>query len=220
MKQLVPQRIPRAVQAILPQIHWHGNRSAGKILYLTFDDGPHPEFTPALLEILARYGAGATFFLVGERAARYPILAAEIGRQGHSLGNHAWEHRRLCREPSLALARQILRAHRQLAPLPGFMPLLRPPYGYFGPALLRLAPRLNYKLVLWSLSLEDYSTRWQHRDLAAALLQRVRPGDIVLLHDGHAHSATTVQAMQHFIPACLDRGFQLRTLQEVACSPS
>ena len=218
MKQLVPQRIPRSVQAVLPQICWRGN--GDKALYLTFDDGPHPEFTPALLDVLAGHGVAATFFLIGSRAARYPELAAQIGRLGHCIGSHAWQHRRLWWQPGKTLARQILRAHRQLSPLPGFRPLLRPPFGQFGPKLLRMAPRLAYRLVLWTLSPEDYAPKWQKRDLSEALLQQVRPGDIVLLHDGHANSATTVQAMQRFIPACLERGFQLRTLREVACNPS
>ena len=105
---------------------------------ITFDDGPHPEGTPAVLEVLAGAGARATFFLVGEQVARYPSVAAEIAAAGHEIGIHGYRHVLLLRRAPTALREDFVRAHDVIASATGTEPTLyRPPYGVFsGPALL------------------------------------------------------------------------------------
>jgi peptidoglycan-N-acetylglucosamine deacetylase len=150
---------------------------------LTFDDGPHPEFTPRLLDILERHAAPATFFMLGEAAQRYPELVRRIAATGHAIGNHSWDH------PSFPLItgrerREQIRACGQ-ALLQYGQRLFRPPYGQQSAKSRLDALWLRYTVVTWSLEVGD----WWDPDtgrMLELLLRRIRPGSIVLLHDSLA----------------------------------
>jgi peptidoglycan/xylan/chitin deacetylase (PgdA/CDA1 family) len=155
-------------------------RTAEDAVALTFDDGPDPETTPVLLDLLARHGARATFFLVGARAARHPELVARIAAEGHEIGNHSWDHPSLPTLDAAGQADQISRTAAVLAPHGGR--LMRPPYGDQTFRTHRIARRLGCRVVLWSVNGGD----WRGEDadtLAERLIARVGPGAIVLLHD-------------------------------------
>lgn len=147
---------------------------------LTFDDGPHPEFTPRLLDILERYQARATFFMVGEVAQRYPDLVQRVAKAGHAIGNHTWDH------PSMPLIggrerrTQIRACARAVAPYGSR--LFRPPYGNQNLASRLDALWLGYEVVTWNLHAEDWldhEAEW----MADRLIKQIRPGSIILLHD-------------------------------------
>jgi peptidoglycan/xylan/chitin deacetylase (PgdA/CDA1 family) len=154
-------------------------------LYLTFDDGPHPQATPAVLEVLARHGAPATFFLVGQRAAVERGLVADVLRAGHAIGNHSSDHgyghffrgRRHLRDwvaDSEALLEDVTGR-----PTAGF----RPPAGVRTPELGWALAELGVPLVMWRVRFFDAVVPW--RPLwAHASLRMTPPGAIVLLHDG------------------------------------
>ncbi|WP_299131222.1 polysaccharide deacetylase family protein [uncultured Amaricoccus sp.] len=155
-------------------------RLAEKRMALTFDDGPDPETTPAVLDALARHGMRATFFLVGERAARYPELVARIAAEGHEIGNHGWDHPSLPTLPAAAVREQIARTRATLAP--HGQALMRPPYGDQSLATHLAARRLGYKVVIWSVVGRD----WLDEDaeaIAGRILAEAAPGAIALLHD-------------------------------------
>jgi peptidoglycan/xylan/chitin deacetylase (PgdA/CDA1 family) len=155
-------------------------RSREKLMALTFDDGPDPDWTPRLLDLLARRGMRGTFFLVGARAARYPELVARIAAEGHEIGNHSWDHPSLPTLSWRAVAAQLARARAALAPHGAR--LMRPPYGDQTPASHLIARCLGYRVVLWSVNPHD----WEARDaeaLAERILAKAGPGAIVLLHD-------------------------------------
>ena len=156
------------------------SRTDERLMALTFDDGPDPEHTPRLLEVLARHGAKATFFMVGARAARHPELVARVAAEGHEIGNHGWDHPSLPSLPSAAVAEQIERTRAVLAP--HGQALMRPPYGHQDLRTHRIARRLGYRPVFWSVTGED----WRGHDaatIAGHVLERAAPGAIVLLHD-------------------------------------
>ena len=147
---------------------------------LTFDDGPHPEDTPPLLDLLARHGARATFFMVGKSARRWPGLVRQVAEAGHAVGNHTWDHSsfRLIsgrfRRAQLAWCREALAPHGA--------PLFRPPYGEQGLGARLDARRLGYDVVCWDAIAEDW------RDdpaevMVARVMRRLEPGSIVLFHD-------------------------------------
>lgn len=147
---------------------------------LTFDDGPHPEYTPRLLDILERYQARATFFMVGEAAKRHPDLVSQVARAGHVVGNHTWDH------PSFPLLSSSERRGQfrawELATAPHGQRLFRPPYGHQSVASCLDAKRFGYDIVHWSLAARD----WLDHDaewMAARLVDQIQPGSVVLFHD-------------------------------------
>jgi peptidoglycan-N-acetylglucosamine deacetylase len=157
---------------------------------LTFDDGPHPQGTPAVLELLAREGAVATFFLVGEQTLRFPSLAAEIVAAGHEIGLHGHAHTLLLRRSPAALAGDLDRAVAAIVDTTGVVPALyRPPYGVFSSGGLRLCRRRGWEPVLWSRWGRDWGRRETPEAIARRAAEGVVSGDIVLLHDADHYSA-------------------------------
>ncbi len=154
---------------------------------LTFDDGPHPEITPRLLDVLDRNGAQATFFLLGERALEYPGLVAQIAERGHGIGSHGFRHSwNWWRTPD-ALARDLDRSERILAGVLREPKLCRPPYGMASPQWLSAARRHGYRTVLWSLGSGD----WKYTspgEIVRRVRRRLRPGAIVLFHECRAET--------------------------------
>lgn len=147
---------------------------------LTFDDGPHPQFTPRFLELLRRYDARATFFMVGKAAQRYPEVVAEVARGGHTLANHSWDH------PSFVLASRAERWSQikawEATLQPHGVRFFRPPFGQLSLAARLDLMRMGYTVVGWSVDVGD----WHERDAAkisSRLIDNIVPGCIVILHD-------------------------------------
>jgi peptidoglycan/xylan/chitin deacetylase (PgdA/CDA1 family) len=164
---------------------------------LTFDDGPDPQHTPAMIEMLARHGVQATFFVVGERARRYPQLMREIAAHGHTIGSHTHTHRVITELSREELARELDLCGRVIADTTGQdeTRLLRPPKGRISPASLLRARALGYCVVHWSVTYSDYL-----RDGLDSLLARIRarpprPRDIVLMHDVVPESCAALERM-------------------------
>ncbi len=150
------------------------------IAALTFDDGPNPEFTPQLLDVLDKYNAKATFFMVGKAARNCPKLVKKIANNGHAIGNHSWNH------PSLPLLRasqrkkQILACQRAIAPYG--QKLFRPPYGHQSLASHVDAFQLGYKVVGWDIAAEDWLGN-NVEFMVEKTATKIRPGSIILFHD-------------------------------------
>jgi peptidoglycan/xylan/chitin deacetylase (PgdA/CDA1 family) len=157
---------------------------------LTFDDGPHPQGTPAVLEILAAHGATATFFLVGEQVQRHRSVAAEIAAAGHAIALHGFRHRNLLTVPPRALAADLDHAHALIAEATGQAPsVYRPPFGIFSPAGLAIARRRGWEPMLWSQWGKDWRRFTKPQTIARRVTASVAPGDVLLLHDADYYSA-------------------------------
>lgn len=157
---------------------------------LTFDDGPHPEGTPRVLETLREARAPATFFLAGEQVARRPALAAEIVAAGHRVELHCYRHRNLLRLTVGQFLEDAERARAVIEDASGqAVADYRPPYGIFSGATLRAVRRNGWRPVLWS----KWGRDWARRATADSIVRRstlgARPGDILLLHDADYYSA-------------------------------
>jgi peptidoglycan/xylan/chitin deacetylase (PgdA/CDA1 family) len=162
-------------------------RLPGDGVALTFDDGPHPEGTPAVLEALG--DVKATFFMVGEQVERHPELAAEVAARGHEIALHGFRHRNQMRVTPRWLAGDLARGAQAIADATGVVPrLYRPPYGIFTPAGLALARR-TYSLLLWSTWGRDWRARTSAEAIARLATRSARPGDVILLHDADWYSA-------------------------------
>jgi peptidoglycan/xylan/chitin deacetylase (PgdA/CDA1 family) len=156
---------------------------------ITFDDGPHPEGTPAALEALGAARARATFFLVGEQVERHPSLAAEIVAAGHGVASHGYRHRNQLRRRPGELADDLRRAHVVIADAAGREPeVYRPPYGIFSWPGLALA-REEWTPLLWSRWGRDWAARATPESIAAKVADGLAGGDVLLLHDADTYSA-------------------------------
>jgi peptidoglycan/xylan/chitin deacetylase (PgdA/CDA1 family) len=158
---------------------------------LTFDDGPHREGTPAVLEQLASRGARATFFLVGEQVRRHPELARRIADEGHEVAVHCDRHTLLLRRRARTAEADLGRAFETIASASGAAPsVYRPPYGVFSAAALHEARRRGWRPLLWSRWGRDWSRRASPASIARRATRGLRPGDVVVLHDSDAYSAS------------------------------
>ncbi|MDQ2968927.1 MAG: polysaccharide deacetylase family protein [Actinomycetota bacterium] len=150
---------------------------------LTFDDGPHPQGTPAVLELLRAAGATATFFLVGEQVERWPAVAAEIAAAGHEIALHGHRHQLLLRRTPAALREDLDHAGEVIAAATGFRPTCyRPPYGVFSAGGLALVRRRGWASLLWSRWGRDWEARATGAGVARHATAHLRAGDVVLLH--------------------------------------
>jgi peptidoglycan/xylan/chitin deacetylase (PgdA/CDA1 family) len=156
---------------------------------LTFDDGPHPQGTPAVLEVLREHRATATFFLAGEQVVRRPALVAEIVAAGHRVELHCYHHRNLLRLGPRAFLEDAERARVAIEEASGqAVADYRPPYGIFSAANLRAARR-HWRPVLWSRWGRDWDRRASPESIARRSSAGIGAGDIVLLHDADYYSA-------------------------------
>jgi peptidoglycan-N-acetylglucosamine deacetylase len=177
-----------AVGAALPVVL---RQDGEKGVALTFDDGPHPQGTPAVLEALREAGALATFFLAGEQVARRPALAAEIVAAGHRVELHCHRHRNQLRLTPRQLLDDAERARAAIEEASGQeVSDYRPPYGIFSAVGLRAVRGRGWRPVLWSQWGRDWTRRATAGSIARGATATVRAGDIVLLHDADYYSAS------------------------------
>ncbi len=153
-------------------------------VYLTFDDGPDPVWTPRVLDVLAACQAPATFFAIGQSVQRYPALMRRIAADGHDVGNHTWSHRHPWWLSTRAARREVRDGFAAIADATGVAPrAFRPPHGRLRPCMIEEAERGGQRLVLWSVSAIDWGPFGAARHIAGRL-NRVRAGDVILMHDG------------------------------------
>jgi peptidoglycan/xylan/chitin deacetylase (PgdA/CDA1 family) len=157
---------------------------------LTFDDGPHPEGTPAVLELLARAGHRAMFFMVGEQVERRPSLVREVADQGHAIALHGYRHRFQPRLGERTLEDDMRRGYEAIGDATGLEPdYHRPPYGAYSPSGLRLARDAGLKPLLWSRWGKDWRKFTTPPRIARRVTRAIVLGDVILLHDADFYSA-------------------------------
>jgi peptidoglycan/xylan/chitin deacetylase (PgdA/CDA1 family) len=183
---------------------------------ITFDDGPHAQGTPAVLEVLAQRGARATFFLVGEQVLRNPALAAEIAGRGHAIGLHCHRHRNLLRLAPRQVREDHVRALAAIEDATAVAPALyRPPYGILNAAALRSARSNGMRTLLWSHWGRDWEARATPQSILARLTDGAGEGAVMLLHDADDYGASgSWQATATALPRVLDT-LEQRGLQAV-----
>ncbi|ADV14885.1 putative xylanase/chitin deacetylase [Mesorhizobium australicum WSM2073] len=189
-------------------------------VYLTFDDGPDPVWTPEVLDVLAQHRTPATFFLIGDAAVDRPELVRRIIADGHEVANHTMTHRDLSRCEPGEVEREIVEANSaiRMACPQAAVRYFRAPYGSWTKEALKASASTGLAPLHWSVDPRDWAR--PGADLIVdAVLAGVRPGAIVLLHDGCECSRSdprdqTVVALSRLIPALHDRGFTVRPLPQ------
>jgi peptidoglycan/xylan/chitin deacetylase (PgdA/CDA1 family) len=184
ISELLAPHVPRAAAALGIQ------RTVSGGVALTFDDGPHPEGTPAVLEVLDEADMKATFFLVGEQVERRPSLAAEIARRGHLVALHGFRHRPQPLIGAAAVEDDLARGAAAIESATGAQPSLhRPPYGLYSSAGLAAVRRNGWQPLLWSKWGKDWRRLTTPQRIAARATRELRPGDVILLHDADFYSS-------------------------------
>jgi len=179
---------------------------------LTFDDGPDPEVTPRVLELLASNDWRATFFVVGRRAEKHPALLRSIATAGHTIGNHTYSHIRCSSLKAAEFSKEVDRTDqiiRDACPTPASPPLFRPPWGSITPLQTAFLWRQGRSIGFWSLSCDD-SVESATVATAGKAALRARPRDIVLLHDIRP---LVLELLQILIPDLRRRGIKSVSLR-------
>lgn len=177
---------------IYPKALWRMNRHE-KAVYLTFDDGPIPEATPFILDVLEQFGIKATFFMVGDNARKYPHLLEEVRRRGHRIGNHTFNHIGGFRWLSKKYLQNAEKANELLK-----TDLFRPPHGWMKPMQYERLCR-RYRIVMWDLVTRDYSKRLTAEDVLDNVKRYARNGSIITFHD----SLKSIEKLRTALPASL-----------------
>ena len=186
-----------------------------KVVALTYDDGPNPFGTQAVLDLLARRNVHATFFLVGNRVQQYPELAQKIWQAGHQVGNHSWSHSLLMFKTYATVWQEVEKTDLLLRQL-GYTDEIyfRSPHGMKFISLPRVLNTMHKKNILFDVVAWDWRSPGAPK-IARKVLHEVRPGSIILLHDGVGKQSDTLKAVDHIITTLKDRGFKFVTVAEL-----
>lgn len=184
-----------------------------KTVALTFDDGPHGTLTPRILNILAKYNAKCTFFVLGSNVQRYPGIVSRMVSEGHEVANHSWNHPNLATSSRASVASQLSRTNDAIVNACGRKPrLMRPPYGACNASLCSwMKSEYGLTTVLWSVDTND----WRKPGVSAVISRAVngaKPGSIILVHDIHSSTADAVEGIVKGLQA---RGYELVTVSEL-----
>lgn len=184
-----------------------------KQVALTFDDGPHAQFTPQILAILKKYDVKATFFVVGKMAKQYPNLVRAEAAAGHDVGNHTYDHVNLTKVPVPTVATEWLKCNQTIRSILGRDPVFaRPPGGDYDKEVIKAATAAGLTTVLWTDDPGDYAKPGD-KTIETRVLSRIDNGGIILIHDGIQQ---TIDVLPEIIEQLRARGFKFVTMTEMA----
>jgi len=213
------------MQHLYPKVTWRrGDASVRptndkRVIYLTFDDGPIPEVTPRILDILREKKVKATFFVVGDNVRKHPELLQSILNEGHRVGNHTFHHLPGWQTSLAEYLRDVSACDEQLAAAMNTQqltrsdhPLFRPPYGRMRANQLRELRNAGYEIILWDVLTHDYNPRFSTEKLLNIVRRYSRNGSIVVFHDSLKSNERMLAALPQAIDWWYDNGFVLCTL--------
>lgn len=203
---MIIEQPARFLRWLYPHALWRMDTSE-KSVYLTFDDGPIPEATPFILDVLDQLGIRATFFMVGDNARKYPHLLEEVRRRGHRIGNHTYNHIGGLRWTSWKYLANVKKAEEILQS----NQLFRPPHGWMKLMQYRTMRYCGWRVVMWDVVTRDYSNRLTAEDVLDNVKRYTRNGSIITFHD----SIKSIDKLKSILPEALqwlvDQGYEFRT---------
>lgn len=210
---------PRKVRAARPKLPAarpaqivYAIRTSQKVFALTFDDGPHPTYTPQVLAVLKKRGVKATFFMVGAMVRAYPQMAQKVRNAGHATASHSWSHPLAPKSPKTEIERTDAVMKSVLG---NRNTLFRPPYGLLHNGMADAALGRGESVIIWSSFGADWDKKATAKTIAAKVLRRASPGGIALLHDGGGNRGATVAALPIIIEALKKRGYRFVTVPQL-----
>ena len=200
------------LKSIFQRLYPYGVFRTGQAVYLTFDDGPIPEVTPAVLDILAKYGVKATFFMVGENIEKHPEVYEQVVKAGHSIGNHTYNHLKgwkySTKEYLANVEKSPITNHQ--SPITN---LFRPPYGKATLCQRRALTRLGYRIIFWDILTRDYEASRTPEQMLAQIQKETRPGSIINFHDSLKSNERMLTILPQAIEWLQDQGYELAALE-------
>lgn len=188
----------------------------GKVVALTFDDGPWPKQTDAVLAILDEYDVPATFFMLGDRVKRKPDVARRVAAAGHLIGNHTYHHADLTSLPPGKIKSEIAGTNRMITRATGKkVTWFRPPMGRVDPRVYSELKRQKMRPVLWTVDPQDWRDGMKAADIERAVVSAVKPGSVILLHDGGGDRREMIKALPRIIRILQARGYDFVLLDDL-----
>ena len=212
---LLGTHLPRLAAPFFPDACWRRApaRPTDRLAYLTFDDGPTLEMTPALLAKLDRYNAQGTFFLIGHNAARHRHLVRHIDAAGHQIGNHTYSHSDAWRTSSNKLLLELDYTSALLREITGKPVLfMRPPYGHFTRPMRAWCLTHRQHLTMWDVMPGDFLRWTSSRRVAERVFDMIRPGSIIVLHDNPDTKDVTLEALETILRRLTAEGWRFPVL--------
>jgi len=206
-------KTPRLVQRFFHNYSWR-NKTTKKEIYLTFDDGPVPDFTTWVLETLESYAAKATFFCVGENIKKYPHIYQQIKDGDHSIGNHTFNHLQGWKTPTNKYIKNILKAESYLHDegVKKTKKLFRPPHGRIRPVQAKILRKKGYKIIMWDVLSGDFDQSLSKEQCLEHTLKHIKNGSIVVFHD----SDKSFKNLDFVLPKVLEHftqeGYEFKSL--------
>lgn len=187
-----------------------------KVVALTFDDGPHPKYTAEILDLLQKYDAKATFFIIGANAEKNPDLLVRQYNEGHELANHTFTH--TYKIPSVQrLMKELEQTNELIFNITGYRPtLFRPVGGEYTDNMINAAVENGYKVIMWSWhqDTQDWKDPGVNK-IVRKVLDGTTPGDVILFHDGGVNRGQTVKALEQILPELQKQGYKFVTVSEL-----
>lgn len=209
VRQWVASDAPQPTPAVaLPE------RDPNKVVYLTFDDGPDPRWTPQVLDLLQAYNAHSTFFVLGRNVISYPQVVMEMALSGQTFGNHSFNHAHIAVfgysdfraeiDDTTQALYQALQDNPELDQL--ITPCLRPPYGEVSPSFYDNAASLGLSIAFWTLDTEDWKNP-DPQEVIQSVIEKVKPYSIILMHDGGEKRETTLKSLALILHELSQQGY-------------
>ena len=188
-----------------------------KVVALTYDDGPYPPYTNQLLDILDRYQVKATFFEIGRNIEKHPEIVKMIVARGDELANHSYSHKDMMFKPREFLLSEIEKTDKLLQEVGVKQDSIsfRPPFGRRFVVLSYLVSQMHKKLIMWDVDSQDYEKTLTAEDIANRVIENVRSGSIVVMHDGGGDRSKTVAATEMIVKALQSKGYAFKTVSEL-----
>ena len=194
--------------AMGPKLLWEMPQEVTPTVYLTFDDGPHPTATPFVIAQLKKYNAQGTFFCVGQRVEESPQLFQSIRNNGHTVGNHTYNHLNGWKTDTTTYLNNIQQADAAIG-----SKLFRPPYGRIRRKQVKLLDD-NYRICMWSILSGDFDTELSPEDCLTNVLQSIKPGAIIVFHDSEKAWHRLEYVLPHVLEYCTQQGWQMKAIPE------
>jgi len=213
--------LQQGLKSLFPQCLWQGNPDQ-KAIALTFDDGPHPQYTPELLNVLEAYNVKANFFWLGQRVKQYPQVAKAVYDRGHWIGLHGYTHQNFPQLTPEQLSKELYQTQAAILEACGLDPQthqyrfrdVRPPNGVFTPQTLELLQEWNYRPVMWTVVPED----WVNPGVSIVVkrvIETVCPGSLIVLHDGMYGGQSVVETTDQILPLLLEQEYQIVSIDDL-----